>query len=263
MRDLGGLPTRDGRMVQPRRLIRSDNLQDLSPVDVQHLTEELGVSDIVDLRSHRELHVTGDGPLRSLPLRHHHHSFFPDPAPPAEAGSEPGGPAFLTPAAARERPVMTPDYWSQHYRGYLTQRPDSVLAALSVVAQAEGATIVHCAAGKDRTGTIVGLALDAAGVPREEIIADYVLTAERIDRIVGRLADREPYRHSLAGRPLAEQTPRPEAMAALLEMVEREFGGAAGWLRAAGWTEAEVAALRAKLLDPAWRPANSGAPLSR
>ena len=64
MRDLGGLPTRDGRTTREGRLIRSDNLQDLSEGDVRHLVEVLGVTDVVDLRSHVEHEVTGAGPLR-------------------------------------------------------------------------------------------------------------------------------------------------------------------------------------------------------
>lgn len=244
MRDLGGLPTTDGHMIQPRRLIRSDNLQRLSPADVRHLIDDVGVTDIVDLRSHRELHLGGDGPLRATPLRHHHHSFFPDPTPQEEA------PEFLTPRVRPDRPPLTPSYWSQHYRGYLTERPDSVSAALSVIATAEGATIVHCAAGKDRTGTVVGLALAVAGVPRGEIIADYVLTSQRLHRIMARLKEQEPYRHSLAGRPLDEQIPQPESMEVLLTVVEEEFGGAAGWLRAQGWSQDEVAELRARLRNP-------------
>ncbi len=244
MRDLGGLPTSDGGRIQPRRLIRSDNLQQLSPADVRRLVDEVGVTDIVDLRSQRELHLTGDGPLRATPLRHHHHSFFPDPTPQEEA------PEFLTPRVRTDRPLMTPSYWSQHYRGYLTERPDSVSGALSVIATAEGATIVHCAAGKDRTGTVVGLALAVAGVPRAEIVADYVLTSQRLDRIMARLQNEEPYKHSLAGRPRAEQIPQPESMDVLLTVVEEEFGGAAGWLRTQGWSEDEVGALRRRLLRP-------------
>src|SRR5690606_36957312 len=66
------------------------------------------------------------------------------------------------------------------YRGYLRDRPDSVLAAMRVLAHGEGAAIVHCAAGKDRTGVLTALVLEAAGVTREAIIADYVATGERM-----------------------------------------------------------------------------------
>lgn len=241
MRDVGGLPTHDGGRIMERRLIRSDNLQDLSPSDVRHLTELIGVTDIVDLRSHKELRATGSGPLRATPLRHHHHSFLPEPV----AGTD--EPDFLSKQTPAMEVVRDADYWSQHYRGYLSTRPDSVSAALAVVATASGATVVHCAAGKDRTGTVVGLALSVAGVPDEEIVADYTLTAQRLRRVMDRLFSSDLYRDSLAHRPFQDQIPAAASMISLLEVVDQEFGGAAGWLRTQGWSADEVATLRTKL----------------
>ncbi len=69
MRDLGGLPTRGGGHTASGRLIRSDNLQDLTETDVEHLVEELGVTDVVDLRTGTELHLEGPGPLRRVESR--------------------------------------------------------------------------------------------------------------------------------------------------------------------------------------------------
>lgn len=68
---------------------------------------------------------------------------------------------------------------------------------------------MHCAAGKDRTGTVIGLALDVAGVPAEEIIADYVASAQRIEAIIERLMHVPPYNVALQRRSIAEQTPQP------------------------------------------------------
>ena len=109
-------------------------------------------------------------------------------------------------------------------------------AALRVIADAEGATVVHCAAGKDRTGTVVAMALDVAGVPREEIVADYVLTAERIEQIIGRLMPRESYGAALAKQNLEDQLPRAESIEAILDAVHEGWGGAEGWLRDRGWS---------------------------
>ena len=82
MRDLGGLPTREGGRTASGRLIRSDNLQDLTEADVQHLVEELGVTDVVDLRTETELHLEGPGPLRRVQvLTHHHHSLIEERTP--------------------------------------------------------------------------------------------------------------------------------------------------------------------------------------
>src|SRR5262245_1264445 len=73
MRDLGGMVTASGDKVPPHRMMRSDNLQDLTPGAVRTLVDDFGVSDIVDLRTHVEVAKEGDGPLLAVPGIHHHH----------------------------------------------------------------------------------------------------------------------------------------------------------------------------------------------
>lgn len=249
MRDCGGLRTADGREVRAGRLIRSDNLQDLSPAAVSHLVEDLGVTDVIDLRSHLEHQLTGEGPLRSTALRHHHSLVVEE----ADEGAVVDAALALrfVPDSSDGAPKPRRDaaFWGRHYTGYLSRRPDSVGAALRAVAEAEGAVVVHCAAGKDRTGTVVALALLVAGVPEEDVVADYVLTAERIERIIDRLITVEPYARSLPSHSIDEQRPRAEAISALLVHLEQEHGGAEAWLRAQGWADVDLARLRAKLLD--------------
>lgn len=240
MRDLGGLPTHDGRRISEGRLVRSDNLQDLTPPDVRHLVEVVGVTDIVDLRTSTERELTGPGPLTETPLAHHHHSFI------VEDREATADKALLLRGEHRDD-RRGADFWSRHYLGYLDQRPDSVAGALAVIADGQGGTIVHCAAGKDRTGTVTALALSVAGVPDEEIVADYAASAERIAKIVERLIDVEPYSWGLQGRSLDEQTPRPETMATILGSLADEYGGAAGWLREQGWDEDRLELLRSRL----------------
>ncbi|WP_392545212.1 tyrosine-protein phosphatase [Oryzobacter telluris] len=244
MRDLGGLPTRDGGTVATGRLIRSDNLQDLSDADVTRLVDELGVTDIVDLRTDTELHLEGPGPLRRVEaLTHHHHSLIEE-----QRASESVGDVGRRALPWRDDdPVRDASFWASHYLRYLAKRPESVAAALEVVAGAEGAVVVHCAAGKDRTGTVVAMALDVAGVPHDEIVADYVLTAERLERIIGRLMPRESYGEALAKQKLEDQLPRAESIEAILAAVHEGWGGAAGWLLAHGWSPADVERLRTRL----------------
>ncbi len=251
MRDLGGLPTRDGGRTASGRLIRSDNLQDLSDRDVGRLVGELGVTDIVDLRTDTERHLEGPGPLWTLEtLTHHHHSLI------VEWQGQHRDDVAREALVAREEGEQAPRdgaFWAEHYLGYLARRPDSVSAALDVVSRSDGATVVHCAAGKDRTGTVVALALDVAGVPSEEIVADYVMTAERIEAIIGRLSTRPSYGEALSRQAVGEQVPRAESIEAILRAVEEGFGGAAGWLREQGWTPSDVDRLRARLTWPASR----------
>ncbi|YAL83380.1 tyrosine-protein phosphatase [Dermacoccaceae bacterium W4C1] len=246
VRDVGGIPLAGGGSVQPGRLIRSDHLADLSERDVAVLRDERGVSDIVDLRSDVEQRITGPGPLTQTDLTHHHHSFFRDP----EAAISD---ALVLPWHEEDRTSTvqqrTSDHWTDHYLGYLAKRPDSVSGALRVIATAPGATVVHCAAGKDRTGTVVALALTVAGVDEDDIAADYAATAQRIERVVARLSRLPGYAENLAGRPMSDHTPDAATIPRLLGAVRTQYGSVQDWLRAQGWSDAEIDTLAAKLTD--------------
>lgn len=243
MRDVGGLSTADGRTVQPGRLLRSDNLQDLTPEDIRELIEQHGLTDVVDLRSDVELRITGPGPLREFDtVVHHHHSLFPD-----DQDIDTRD-ALVLPWHDTDQPKLHDNPRASHYLGYLARRPDSVAAALDVIATSSGATIVHCAAGKDRTGTVVAMALSVAGVPREEIVADYVASTERAERIVHRLERLPGYADNLRDVPMTAHHSRPETITRVLEAIDADYGSVAGWLRATGWSEDQVGALRDKLV---------------
>jgi protein-tyrosine phosphatase len=258
MRDVGGLPTTDGGRIASGRLIRSDNLQELPPASVRRLLDELHVSDVVDLRTTVEVAKEGDGPLVGEgSVQIHQLSLYTEDTresgiPPGERelpwvrdpglGDRPAAPAPATEAQNHDA------YWSRHYLGYLSQRPDSVLEALRTIARSEGATVVHCAAGKDRTGTIVGLALLLAGATPEAVAADFAASSERVPQIMERLARRPAYAANLVGKSVDEQSPRPDTMRRLVEALESE-GGVEAWLSRHGWTPEDTAALRAKLRD--------------
>jgi protein-tyrosine phosphatase len=252
VRDVGGLPTVDGRAVQPNRLIRSDNLQGLTDDDVRLLVDVHNVRAVADLRTGIEVDAEGPGPMTAEPLVHIEHlSLFP------EAGRN-------TDAAALDEdgPIVLP--WQNRttdlgedrrkgaaavYLGYLEDRADSAIAALRLIAGTDGATIVHCAAGKDRTGVVTALALAEVGVQPQAIIDDYAMSAERIEAIFGRLTASSTYSADLAGQQIDKHRTRPETMQRLLEAIDEEFGGVSGWLRSHGWTDRDAAELRAHLLD--------------
>ena len=73
VRDLGGLPTVDGGSIVPGRLLRSENLQELSSADIAKLVKEIGVTTVVDLRTTGELEVEGPAPLDAVPAVRHVH----------------------------------------------------------------------------------------------------------------------------------------------------------------------------------------------
>jgi protein-tyrosine phosphatase len=256
LRDVGGIPTTDGGQIAPGRLLRSDNLQTLTQADVSALLE-LGVTDVVDLRSDFEVEVEGPGPLTRTGVEHHQHSFFREwrEGVGEDKGAESDG--------AQERPEAVPDEalpWidlepsvsvdnqaAAHYLSYLVDRPDSVVAALRDVAGAEGAALVHCAAGKDRTGTLVARARALAGAEREAVVADYAASSERVERVVERLIASDTYADNLRDRPIESHLSHPETMRAFLDHLDREYGGVEPMLQRLGWTAEDTARLRAKL----------------
>jgi protein-tyrosine phosphatase len=244
VRDVGGLPAGDGATTRPGRLVRSDNLQDLSPADVNRLVEDLGVTTIIDLRSAAEVESEGPGPLKTLTsVAHRHLSLIPEAGAMTDVAKD-----ALAMNRARAVERDPDDVPTAFYIGYLEDRPDSVVNALRAIADAPGAAVVHCAAGKDRTGVVVALALSAVGVPRDEVIADYVATGERIEQILDRLRSSPTYASDVDNIPAHEHDPRPEIMAKFLAHLDAEHGGPLGWLAAHGFTAPDVARLKAKLL---------------
>jgi hypothetical protein len=93
----------------------------------------------------------------------------------------------------------------------------------------------------------VGLALSVAGVADADVVADYVATGERIEKVVARLLERPAYGEVLRDQPMDHHRPRAETMERILTVLAERHGGAAGWLVEQGWDEARVEALRARL----------------
>lgn len=245
VRDLAGLPAEGGRRVAPGRLLRGDNLQGLSAADVHLLVAGLGVTTVVDLRSPAEVAAAGPGPLsRVESVRHAHHPVLAESGTATDAGAD-----ALAVRRDGARFRYPGDLMCGHYLGYLENRPANVTGALRSVARSGGAALVHCAAGKDRTGVVIALALSIAGVRRDAIVADYAATGERISAVLGRLRSSLTYAADVNSRPDSDHYPRAETMAAFLEQVDSRYGGTLAWLRGHGFGADEAGLMRARLLD--------------
>jgi protein-tyrosine phosphatase len=241
VRDVGGLATLDDGVIAHRRLVRSDNLQDLSSADVTHLVDVLGLRVVVDLRAPAEVAAEGPAPLATVgQVMHVNHSLLPEVGHRTDA---------LVTRRDRNGARYPDDVACASYLGYLEDRADSVVAALRAIAAAPGAALVHCAAGKDRTGVVVALALTVAGAQREAIIDDYVASGERIELIVDRLRRSTTYASDVDRIPPRQHAPRPETMRAFLGEVDRRYGGVRAWLGDHGMSEADIRRLGAKLRD--------------
>jgi protein-tyrosine phosphatase len=234
----------NARVVVPGVLLRSDNLQSLTPGDVSVLVDRQGLEVVLDLRTDAEVALEGPGPLtRERRVRIEHRSLYPQTggntdldAVTVKPWGDPGQTEF-----PQEPPVV------RAYLTYLTARPDSIVAATGAIAGSDGAVLVHCAAGKDRTGVVVALALDAAGVDRDVIVRDYLATGERIEAILERLLSSDTYRAELEGHDPRRHAPVPGTMERVLQLVDERFGGAAAWLSAHGLGGADLRRLRRRL----------------
>jgi protein-tyrosine phosphatase len=242
VRDLGALPAGDGQRTAPRRLLRGDDLQDLSPADVRLLVEDIGVTTVIDLRSAAEVASEGPGPLTLVgSIDHAYLPILPD-----------SYRATDTFAMQRNgtRPSVAADMRVGHYLGYLEDRPDHVVTALQTIAHAPGAALVHCAIGKDRTGVVVAMALSAVGVRRDAVVDDYEATAERMHEVLGRLRASKTYAADVDKTTFDDHLPRAQTMEAFLDQVSSRHGGVLPWLLRHGFGASDVALLRTKLLDP-------------
>lgn len=267
-RDVGGLPLADGSgVVRSGVLLRSDNLQDLTAADVRHLVDVRQVRRVVDLRTGVELRGEGPGPLTAEPaVRIDHLSLFPEAGETTDFAAE-SGPVRVRPDVlpwsrqatdGRELPAVAEiREWTavpvaRVYLRYLRQRPDSIVAALRDVAaggRGGGSTLVHCAAGKDRTGVVVALALDVVGVDRDAIVADYLATVPNAAAILARLQGSPTYAADVRGTTADDHAPRPETMPAFLAAVDEHLSGTAALLASHGWTATDTGTLTAALVD--------------
>jgi protein-tyrosine phosphatase len=234
----------NARAVVPGVLLRADNLQSLSPQDVRRLLEDEALQVVLDLRTDVEVALEGPGPMTAeSAVRIEHRSLYPDSGvnTDLEAGTvEPWGSADETESPEETAIVRA-------YMSYLRRRPDSIVGSLRAIARTDGAVLVHCAAGKDRTGVVVALALDAAGVDRDTIVGDYLASRERIEAIIARLMGSATYRDELEGHDPQRLAPAPGTMERVLELVDERFGGSVAWLFAHGFGEADLERLRRRL----------------
>jgi protein-tyrosine phosphatase len=224
LRDLGGYPAADGRSVRWRALLRSDALHQLDGAGGAVLAG-LGLRTILDLRTQAEVEGAPSA-IDGVPAQVRHISIL--------AGDLQGLPLEL----------------DAIYRFMIDECGGPIAAAIKALA-VPGAfpALVHCSAGKDRTGIVVALILAVLGVPDEVIAADYALSASYLD------SERTPAIGQLqASTGLGEQLTRPllssppELMLQVLARARAAGGTVDGYLLGHGVRSAELEQLRAALL---------------
>jgi len=232
LRDLGGLPTEDGATTTHGVLLRSamPSADDRGP-DGVHWPPSL----VLDLRSTAEsgpshpLAASG-ATVRQISLLE---ALRPD-------GVQSADPQVVARMATGGLQSL--------YLGMLEVARHELVEVARQVASHDGPTLVHCAAGKDRTGVAVAMILRTAGVSRDAVVKDYLATGAAMDAVLRRL--------QLSG-PIDPRRPAPasylaipqDAIDAVLDVWDSHAGGTAGWLYDAGADARVIDGLRGRLVD--------------
>lgn len=223
VRDLGGLLAAGGRPIRRGAIIRSDSANRLTTAGWSALRAH-GIRTVVDLRD----------PTERI----------------ADAAPRPAG---LTTVELPLEDRTDAAFWQRwrhlsgtplYYRAFLEQWPERFAAVVAAIAEAEpGGVLVHCAAGRDRTGLVTLVLLALLGVAPEEIAADYALSAERLRlrfAFEGR-DDEDLVTQEHLGQ--ASTSARDAILATLASL------DAAAYLRAGGLRPDQHQAILARLLD--------------
>jgi protein-tyrosine phosphatase len=230
-RDIGGYPARDGRAVKWRQIFRSNHLGHLTEGDIAAL-RQLGVRSAFDFRGREErlgaMCVHGDITVHSLPI-------------------EP-----ITVATLRERMAGgkalsaedAVDVMRHSYRNYVTHNTQAYKTLFAHLIEDRAPLVIHCTAGKDRTGFGAALILHALGVASDVIDEDYLLT--------NRYYKRDPAASSELPEQVRAVLARVDGsfLAAALEAVRANYGSLDGYLSdGLGVGPRERKELEAKYLD--------------
>ncbi len=250
-------------VLRPGRLFRSGELSELGD-DGREELRRLGITDVADLRSRREVRRHGPGlvpdgvDIHLLPIP----DLEPDPDNPD--GDAPHEHAFRR--LLEDKPDGEPigeaskRYMVEAYTRFPTY-PGAPQALHRVVTLlAKGRTVLtHCFAGKDRTGFTVALVLEAAGVERDAIVADFLGSNQAVPQLRARILDAVRQRTDVEVTPelmsftearLSDEVlgVRAEYLDAARRTIDDNFGSLDGYFRSAGITEADVSRLRDALL---------------
>ena len=227
-RDLGGYPAGDGRETRWGAVVRSDSLAALTPAGRDALVA-YGVRTVVDLRLPAEI------------------AAHPNPfAEPGDHGVAYTNVSILDPAAGFPPDTIT---LAENYLWSLDRFRALVATAMAAIATApEGGVLIHCAAGKDRTGLIAALLLALVDVPDRTVAADYALTAECLRPRDQAWLENGPGERAEREALLVRYAPTAEVMLEVLDDLSERYGGVEPYLLEAGVTAADIARLRARLL---------------
>jgi protein-tyrosine phosphatase len=228
-RDVGGYETTDGHRVRWRRMFRAGGLSQLTTADLAVL-DELGIATVLDLRSTAEWE-SGRFPVHAMPVAFHHLPLVEEILDPTKYSVPEGM------LAARYQEI------AQIGATYIAR-------AISIVADADTHPIVvHCLAGKDRTGIVVALVLSLLGVDDETVALDYSLSNLSMAALRARAEAAGVPRRRSEEVSAEVFSAKPSNIHALFAALRAAHGSIENYVIASGVKPAAIESLRAALLE--------------
>ena len=232
-RDIGGYRGSDDRTVRWGRYFRAGRQDRMTPADLAR-AGDLSIATQIDLRRPDEIRDQGLGPLQELGARYEGCAVIPE-----------GGSQILDESAGAgmsgERYLRYLDFDSAPWR-----------RVFEVLANAERhPVLVHCTAGKDRTGVITALTLSLLGVDRAVIEEDFALTNRDVQRHVNFVEQGPGLPAGLSREAMTQSAGVPvEAIGVFLDGLDREHGGPVQYLQSIGVDDDARQAIRVAMLEP-------------
>lgn len=221
LRDLGGTPVGDGRVIAPGRLYRGAGMHRLEADHLEAMAP-LGIRTAIDLRSSEEV---GRGTFAAAAVRH---------LPIFEVG-----PTFSEPIEDVARTLADAYLWM------LSEGAGSIRTAIELLGEPRDLpALVYCAAGKDRTGVVVAIVLRLLGAEREVVAADYALSDEPAAALRTWHLENGTSPDQLAAAGIFRAP--TAAIHLFLDSIDAEFDSLEGYLESVG---VDVATARACLAD--------------
>ena len=247
--------------IAPGRLFRSSELNKLDDAGRGMLTE-IGVTDVADLRSQAELQRRGPGAVPEDVVIHH--LPFPEVAhshPDSEAAEAPHETAWqkMMTEYSDEEPAEAGQRWmTSEYERFPTLGGAQRAVRKIITLLADGKPVlVHCFAGKDRTGFAVAVALEAAGVDRDAILADYLHSNSATTRLREHILETTRSREGVTDEVVSFMQSRltdevlgvrEQYLSTSRRIVDENYGGLDDYLRACIVSTDDVARLRSQLV---------------
>jgi protein-tyrosine phosphatase len=242
-RDLGGLETRDGRTVRWGKVFRADVLAQLTLADYARLNA-LGIGLVCDLRTREERRTAPTEWNNGSPM------FVLAPVSEDERGNAVSGnllQALQSGISVEEGRAL----FEKFYVERAVQSAPKFGLVLRAIATTDRAAVFHCQGGRDRTGITAALLLQILGVPKETIVADYLLSTRYLnERPASTPAPGPAEQQQFQARYADVIELQPRYIEAIFASIERRYGAFDRYRRdALGLTDDEVRMLKAKLLE--------------